>query len=120
MTRFILFLLGKTGYEPCKSCETLKAQLNIANHEKEVMTQTLLDLLKPQVQELPSREVVPVATNLQTWSRRRAILETQDREAARIATESKLVGKPDSIKVEIGPTRSVEELEKELGVEQNA
>lgn len=125
MIRFLLFLLGRTGYESCKSCETLKAQLAIANHEKDLMTNTLLDILRPKVMEAPVREVVPAQVPAGLWSRRKQILEEQDRQAARTLRQSPFAAKPDDeVKKEVeqpNPTEdaSISKLEQELGVASN-
>lgn len=107
MIRFLLFLLGKQGYEECKSCETLKLQLEIANLEKKELTSTLLGLLKPKVYEAPPTELKATLPQLTTWSRRKAVLEQRDREAARIQANSKVIGRSDS---------EISKLEGELGI----
>lgn len=118
MTRLLLYLLGKTDYESCKSCETLKQQLEIANFEKQQLTDTLLGLLKPKVYEQPARELQPLENTLQTFSRRKHRLEEEAKQRAKVLRDSPFVAKPE---VKLSPnlnTTSVEELEEELGIEE--
>jgi hypothetical protein len=110
MIRFLLFLLGKTNYEPCKSCEVLKQQLTLANEEKKDLTSTLLNLLKPQIQELPVAEIQAIPQAANTWSKRRAILEETERQKARVLRESNVVAMPDK------PKDAIDNLEEELGI----
>lgn len=83
----------------CNSCETLKMQLEIVNHEK----QKLLDrLLTPPVVETvvqPVREVT-APVNI-PWNVRRQMLEREDRERAKLMQAAPI------------PT---EDLEKELNI----
>lgn len=121
MLRFICFLLGKP-YETCKSCETLKQQLAIANEERQRLTDTLLEIIKPKVVEAPPQEIQPIVSTSGLFSRRRAALEERDRQEAKIKAEGKHLGKPDDELKKINfitpATKSVEDLEKELGVEE--
>ena len=121
MTRLLLYLLGKTDYESCKSCETLKQQLEIANFEKQQLTDTLLGLLKPKVYEQPARELQPLENTLQTFSRRKQKLEEEARQRARILRDSPFVASNvNKPVVKLSPdldTSSVKELEEELGID---
>lgn len=117
MIRLLLYLLGKNTYEPCKSCETLKQQLELVNGEKKELTATLLGLIKPKVYEAAPVEVNPLQQNLSTFSRRRAALIAKDREAARTLSNSTYVGKPDRQPNQV--SESIARLEKELGVEED-
>lgn len=121
MLRFICFLLGKE-YETCKSCETLKQQLMIANQEKQILTNTLLDIVKPKIFEAQPVELNQIAQSSALFSRRRAALEQRDREEAKILIEKKHLGVPDKLRevspVPITGANSVESLEKQLGVEE--
>jgi hypothetical protein len=67
--------------EPCESCETLKEQLNIANHEKKEMLDTILSFTKPIVEEKPidTRTIEPIRPKASTWAIRRQELEKNDR-----------------------------------------
>lgn len=124
MIRLLLHLLGKNGFEDCKSCETLKQQLEFAQSEKKELLDTLLKIVKPTIVEAPVQVVAPTTQVGGVFSRRRAALENADRESARIQRESKILGRPDGVKVsdlkmEIGPAlafQSTESLESELKI----
>jgi hypothetical protein len=89
----------------CESCETLKMQLEIVNHEK----QKLLDkLLAPPVMETVAQPVREITAPVNIpWAVRRQILEREDREKAKLIREA-----PVPI--------TTEELEKELDVATSA
>ena len=106
MIRFICFLLGRP-YESCKSCETLKLQLEYERSEKQQLTQTLLNIIQPKAFEAPAIELSPIPHTSAIFSRRRAALEEQSRQEAKILRERKHVGLPD---------KEVEKLENELGI----
>ena len=110
MIRFICFLLGK-DYEPCKSCETLKQQLDFVNVEKKELTETLLSIVKPKVYEAPPQEIQPISNTSALFSRRRAALEAKDRESAKILRGSTNLGKPDD------RLKDIEKLEDELSIQ---
>lgn len=110
MFRFLCFLFGK-DYEPCKSCETLQIQLQIANEDRQRLTETLLDILKPKVVESVPQELNQIQSSSALFSRRRAALEAKDREEAKILKSSTNLGKPD-----IEAVKNINELEKELGI----
>lgn len=116
MIRLLMFLLGKE-YETCKSCETLKLQLKLANEEKERLTETLLGLIQPKLFEAPPQEIQNFKPVALTWSRRKAELEMQDRIKAS-AMNSPYRAKPDDTlnKINENKPQTVEEIEKELGV----
>ena len=110
MIRFLSFLLNKP-YEPCKSCETLKQQLEFERSEKKELLDTILRIVNPKVVESePVRELTPIVNTTGLFSRRRAALEARDRHEAQILAQSKNVAKPDI-------TESIEQLENELGLD---
>lgn len=80
MIRFIAFLLGKQ-YEPCKGCEILKHQLELSNHEKEQLVNTILNVVKPNVIPAAPVEYNPLPTKT-SWDQRRRFLEAEDRKVA--------------------------------------
>jgi hypothetical protein len=94
----------------CQSCETLKMQLSIANHEKEQMLATILSLSQPQT-AAPSPQVdfEKLKPRMTTWNVRKQMLEAEDREKAKILAEQK---KQKPIADQIA------DLEKEVGIEQ--
>ena len=113
MLRFLSFLFGKP-YETCKSCETLKSQLAIANAEKKELTDTLLSLIKPKTYEAAPMEVQPIIPTVGLWSRRRDMIEASKREEAKILANSKVMGRED--KTNKQPVRDIETLEQEVGL----
>jgi len=124
MIRLLMFLLGK-DYEPCKSCQTLKDQLELSNMENQRLTDTLLNILQPKIQEAPVHEIPNLKRPALTFTRRRAELEQQDKIKA-AAMKSPLAAVPDDklknmvkpkedTKLENKP-QTLEELEEELGV----
>lgn len=117
MIRFISHLLGKP-YETCKSCETLKQQLEYVNAEKKQLLDTILDIVKPKTFENPPVELNQKTSIALPFSRRRAAYEAKDREDAKILRENKFIGQPDSQIKSSSPvsTQTIEELESELGV----
>lgn len=93
----------------CKSCETLKQQLEIANFEKEKLLNRLLE--KPIVEEAPvQNELKPIQPRTVPWHVRKQMLENESRESARLLRD-----KVEEIKQSSEPL-TVEEIEKELGV----
>jgi hypothetical protein len=75
----------------CKSCETLKEQLVLANMEKKQMLETILSFNSP-----PARDNITInqeppkdaLDKLIPWRVRRQMLEAEDRERARLMKES--------------------------------
>jgi len=126
MTRFILALFGKS-YESCKSCEILKQQLEYERSEKQMLLETLTSLLKPQIIVAQGTiELKPITSRFQMFSKRRVELEKADAERARIERSSVHIAKSDdelknSNKLNEAKeikTRTVDDLEKELGIEE--
>lgn len=114
MIRLLLRFLNIRDFDTCKSCETLKLQLEYERAEKSKLTETLLNILSPKVVESAPIELSPIAQSAGTFARRRAALEAKDREEAKILREAKHIGKPDNLK----DISSVEALETELGVKE--
>lgn len=94
---------------PCQSCETLKLQLSIANHEKQELLNTILSFTKPSERETtaPAVDYEKVKPKMMTWNVRRQMLEAEDRKAAQLIAEQK----KKSI------VEQITELEKEVGIE---
>ena len=119
MIRLILRLLNIRDYEECKSCETLKQQLALVNEERERLTSTILNLVKPQVIPQQVTQTAPLVQSVSTFSRRRQELEKAERTKERIVKTSPLIAKVEDVKLSSGlDVNSVEELEKELGLEE--
>lgn len=120
MIRLMLRLLRITDYEVCQSCQTLKNQLEFERAEKKELLDTLLTIVKPKAYEAPAQELTPIVNSSALFSRRRAALEAQDREAAKILRNSTNLGKPDDAlhAIDIQKAKDVTRLEHELGVEE--
>jgi hypothetical protein len=89
----------------CKSCEVLKQQLEAANHDKERLLNMILDKNTPREEPAFTDGPQPVRPKHIPMSVRRQMLEQEDRQRARISEEKK---------------KEIEDLEKELGVSENA
>lgn len=122
MIRLLLRLFGIKDFDTCKSCETLKEQLEFERSEKKQLTETLLNIINPKAVEAAPVELNPITQTSGLFSRRRAALEARDRETAKIQNEGKFLGKPDIPAKLVNPNagKSIESLEKELGIEENA
>jgi hypothetical protein len=84
----------------CESCETLKHQLEVANFEKKQLLDKLLG--NPVIES--SKEPIPLTHPRSIpWNVKRQMLETEDREKARLIREA-----PTPI--------STEDLEKDLDI----
>lgn len=114
MFRLLTHLLGKP-FEECKSCETLKEQLLIANEEKAELTKTLISILKPEIHQTPVIETKALVPLRQTFSRRRAALEERDRLEAQTKANSPFIAKQDNenTPASINP---IDNLEQEMGI----
>jgi hypothetical protein len=111
MIRLLLRLLGIKDFDTCKSCQTLKDQLEFERSNNKELTETLLRIVSPKVYEAPPQELTPIALTGGNFARRRAALEARDRAEAQILTEKKHIGLADNL-VEIN------NLEAELGIEE--
>lgn len=119
----------------CESCDTLRMQLAIVNAEKRQMLESILALTKPVEVQPPTQRVSPerAASAALPWNARRQLLEAEDRVKAQIiakqkkdeAEAKKAVG-PVSITHSDKPVniddraQSIEQLEKELNINQEA
>jgi hypothetical protein len=123
MFRFISFLLGRE-WEPCKSCENLKQQLEFERSEKRLLIDTLVNIVKPkEVEAAAPIEINQIQQSSALFSRRRQALEEADRKEAQILAQKKNLGIPDDVKkfISIDGDRvraSVAKLEEELGIEE--
>jgi hypothetical protein len=88
----------------CASCETLKQQLEVANYEKAQLLSKILKEPEPVKETQAPTITRPVRL---PWPARRQLLETEDREKARLLRNAP---KPDAT------ATNVAELEKELDV----
>jgi hypothetical protein len=121
LIRLLLRLFGIKDFEVCQSCETLKQQLSYERSEKQRLTDTLLQIISPKVVESIPVEINPIINTSGTFARRRAALEAKDRAEAQILREKKYIGIPDDhLTKSYSNDGSIENLEKELGVEEKA
>lgn len=110
MIKELLYKWFGIDERPCQSCETLRMQLSIANHEKEQLLNTILSLTteKPKEQPAPAVNYENIPRPM-TWNMRKAMLEAEDRKAAQLLAENK---KKEQIKADI------EKLEEELDIKE--
>lgn len=101
----------------CKSCDTLRGLLEAERFEKKTILNQLLEMNKPQTEiryepvELPK----PLKPSNTSWRIKQQELEEADRVKARIMKDrEKQVGS----EIKIVETKTVEDLEKELGIEE--
>lgn len=97
---------------PCQSCETLKMQLSIANHEKQELLNTVLSMTKPA----PREETTPVVNyeslpKPMTWSMRKQMLEAEDRKTAQLIADQKKRNE-EAAKIR----EDINKLEEEVGI----
>src|SRR5882672_11162286 len=113
MIRFLSWLFNKP-YEICKSCETLKEQLDYERAQSKEMLSLISSLLKPKEIFVPEQPPMPITPRHTIFSRRRAELEKTDAELARKMRNSTLVAREDpEQKSKVNP---VEQLEIDLGI----
>lgn len=69
---------------PCESCETLRSQLDIANHERRQLLETIIGFTKPVVQEVSTEpiKIAPILPKTVLWRTRQQALEENDRQTA--------------------------------------
>jgi hypothetical protein len=87
----------------CKSCETLKGQLENINFEKDKLLSRILERPNVEIPTQPERTITVPTGNI-PWAVRRQMLEREDREKARLMRDAPVA------KI------STEDLEKELDI----
>ena len=95
----------------CKSCETLRVQLEISNFEKKQLLDKLLH--KDDVIQPPQQDYQPIMPKNIPWGVRRQMLEEESKRAAALLKE-----REKEIKVTVDG--KVEAIEKELGIDAGA
>jgi len=76
------------GMDSCKSCETLRAQLEIANFEKSQLLDRLLKISEPEIVHAAPTFAIP-KPKARTWDMQRKTLEEQERVAAKTLKDIK-------------------------------
>lgn len=106
MIKEILFKWFGIEEPPCASCETLRGQLEFVNFEKKQLLDAILRLTNPQF-ETPhnEQETQPIRPKNIPWTVKRQMLEEEDRVRARVIERTR---------------KDIDELEKELGVGEEA
>jgi hypothetical protein len=93
----------------CESCETLRSQLSLANHEKDQLLKYILEPRQEFQAALPTvihdENVESIKPKIVPWHVRKQMLETEDRRQAELLRESKK-----------NVSAAVEELERNLGI----
>lgn len=111
MVRFISYLFG-LKYEPCKGCEVMRQQLEMANKEKQDLLNTLLDIMKPKVEiQYQELKTINAEPKFRTFTARRQHLENQSKIRAE-AERSNLAARPDAAQIS--------KLEEEVGLKEDA
>lgn len=96
----------------CKSCETYREQLEIANYEKKQLLDRIMEKPITEPERTTAPELTAVRPKTIPWHVRQQMLEREDREKARALRSA---ASPDS---QIKDKTDINELEKELGVAQ--
>jgi hypothetical protein len=114
----------KLSERSCKSCESLRYQLETLMHEKNVLLNAVLEKdEKPEPIPVDTSKLQPIRPFAMPWNARRQLLEAEDREKAKLLVKAKtdMTAKlNDTVKkLETEIKTDVEQLEKELGVAVN-
>jgi len=122
MVRLLLRLVGIKDFDTCKSCETLKQQLELANHEKKELMETLIQLTRPNV-VVPTGEtkiLTQVPGVAGSFGRRRAALENMHRKRDEVIKTSPFIAQVhdnhDKPFVKDVSPQSIEAVEAQLGL----
>lgn len=89
---------------PCKSCETLQHQLEIANYEKKELLNRILSFTEPKVEEQIVNNIEPIRPKAVSWKVRQQELEREDRHKAKLLKEKE------------AEMKALKDLEKEVGI----
>ena len=99
----------------CEACETLKLQLAVANEERKFLIQKLTAEPVTETRLVEPQVLKPILPNRIGWNTRRQMLESEDRERAKILKKNQDELKTDS--KNDSKILTINEIEKELGVE---
>ena len=97
----------------CRSCETLKTQLDHERFEKEKLLSHIIELTRPSTPVIEERKELPLPLINRGWKAKKALLEAEDRRTAQLQ-------KQKATELAVVKPMTTEELEKGLGVDENA
>jgi len=112
----------------CQSCETVKMQLAMVNAEKRQLLDTIMTLTRPaETQPAPPQVKMENTSSRMLWGVRKQMLEAEDRKKAELLAKQRKTKQtvaqttstviPTSAEDE-DRARSINNLEKELGIEE--
>lgn len=109
--------------EQCETCAVLTSQLMAVNEERRELQEALIEALRPKpiVSTHSETPFQPIPLGNMTWTRRREILEEQERQKAKIQREAKNIGRPNEpspSKTIDQLTKTIDQLEQELGIQE--
>jgi hypothetical protein len=99
------WLLIRKESRTCESCETLRSQLELVNYEKKQLLDRILE--RPEKETTKESNSVVLPPRNIPWNVRRQLLETEDRERAKLMREAPKVNQTPL---------TTEELEKDLDI----
>lgn len=111
MIKEILYKWFGLEEKPCESCETLRRQLELVNHEKSQLLELVLEKNRPEpATQIPSnlKPVLPVSL---PWRVRQQMLEQEDRQKARVLRQQQ-----EQEELAKKHNTEIESLEKELDI----
>lgn len=90
----------------CPTCAVYRSQLELANHEKKLLLETIEKISNPIIEEREVLHTEPILPRRSNWPAERKILESESKIAA-----EKLRARRAELKSE-----KIEDLEKEVGI----
>lgn len=100
MIKEILYKLFHLEPLPCSSCEVLKMQLALANEDREKLLDLILRKNEPIVEEKKEVDLAALKPKHIPWNVKRQMLESEDRERARLLKDAEKLEK----ELEIAPS----------------
>ena len=76
----------------CRSCDTLRHQIDVANHEKRLLLDSILSLTNPTKHDEEVKEYESIPPRNIPWHVKREMLEEADRTKAKIKKLEEEVG----------------------------
>jgi len=93
----------------CESCDTLRSQLELANHDKKKLLELIERMNNPSIPEPvePLTDIKPIIGGNAHWPTLKRTLEAEDRKEAELLKKARShIGRSDNIK----------DLEREVGI----